>query len=60
MTIKNKDKILRMYKERKISLAKAAEMLKINMSQMIGKIKKKNLYLDYSNKELKEDLKGLK
>ena len=48
-----------MYKERKISLSKAAEMLDIDLWQMMDIIKRKKMYLDYSEKELKEDLKGL-
>lgn len=55
-----RNKVLSMYKERKISLTKAAEILDIDIWQMIDLIKKENLYLDYSEDELKEDLQGLK
>lgn len=54
------NKVLSMYKERKISLAKAAEMLDIDLWQMIDMVKEENLHLDYSEEELTEDLKGLK
>lgn len=59
LTIERKRRVLNMYKERKISLAKAAELLSIDLWQMIDIIKEENLYLDYSEEELKEDLKGL-
>ena len=55
----NKNKILSMYKERKISLAKAAEMLEIDLWQMIDLLKKENLYLDYSEEELREYIKDI-
>lgn len=51
------NKVLSMYKERKISLAKAAEMLDIDLWQMIDLVKREKLYLDYSEEELKEDTK---
>lgn len=60
MSIEKRNKVLRMYKERKISLGKAAEILDIDIWQMIDMIKEENLYLDYSEEELKEDLQGLK
>jgi len=59
LTIEKEKKVLSMYKDRKISMAKAAEMLDIDLWQMIDLIKKEKLYLDYSEEELKEDLKGL-
>ena len=46
----------KMYKNKKISLAKAAEMLKIDLWHAIDTIKKEKMYLDYSEEELKEDL----
>ena len=60
LSIEKRNKVLSMYKERKISLAKAAEILNIDIWQMIDMIKEENLYLDYSDEELSEDLKGLK
>ena len=60
LSIERKNKVLSMYKERRISLAKAAEMLDIDLWQMIDMIKEENLHLDYSEEELTEDLKGLK
>ena len=59
LAIEKKNKVLGMYKERKISLAKAADILDIDIWQMIDIIKKENLYLDYSDDELREDLQGL-
>lgn len=60
LSIERRNKVLNMYKERKISLAKASEMLDLDIWQMIDLIKEENLYLDYSEQELNEDLKGLK
>lgn len=60
LSIEKKNKVLAMHKERKISLAKAAEMLGIDIWQMIDILKKESLYLDYSEEELREDLQGLK
>ena len=59
LSIERKKKVLSMYKERKVSLAKAAELLNIDLWQMIDLIKEESIYLDYSEEELKEDLKGL-
>lgn len=58
LSIERKKKVLSMYKERKISLAKAAEMLDIDLWDMTDIIKEEGIYLDYSEDELKEDLKG--
>lgn len=60
LAIEKRNKVLGMYKERKISLAKAAEMLDADIWQMIDLIKNESLYLDYSEDELREDLQGLK
>lgn len=60
LAIEKKNKVLSMYKERKISLAKAAEILNLDIWQMIDMIKEENLYLDYSEEELREDIQGLK
>ena len=53
-------KVQTLYKNRKISLQKAAELLKIDLSEILELIKKEGLYLNYSKEELKEDLKGLR
>jgi len=59
LSIEKKKKVMSMYKERRISMAKAAEMLNIDLWQMIDIIKEENLYIDYTEEELKEDLKGM-
>ncbi len=59
LVIEKKKKVMSMYKERRISIAKAAEMLNIDLWQMIDIIKEENLYIDYSEEELKEDLEGI-
>lgn len=59
LSMEKEKKVLKMYKDRKISMAKAAEMLNIDLWQMTDTIKREKIYLDYSEEELKEDLKGL-
>lgn len=60
LSIEKKKKVLGMHKEGRISMAKAAEMLGIDLWQMIDIIKGEKLYIDYSEEELKEDLQGMK
>lgn len=52
-------KVLDDYKERKISMQKAASLLGIDLLGMIDLMQKEGLYLDYTEEELREDLKGL-
>lgn len=52
-------KVLSDYKERKISLQRAAELLGIHLVEMLELIQREGLYLDYTEEELREDLKGL-
>ena len=59
LSIEKKKKVLSMYKQRKISLAKAAEILDVDLWKMIDLLKEEGLYIDYSEEELREDLKGL-
>lgn len=49
--------VLELYRDRKITLQKAAEMLSIDIWEMIEKIKKADLHIDYSAEELAEDLR---
>ena len=59
LSIEKKKKVLSMYKTRKISLAKAADMLDVDLWRMIDMLKEEGMYIDYSEDELREDLKGL-
>ena len=59
VSIEKGKKVLKMYKDGKISMAKSAEMLDIDLWQMIDIIKREKTYLNYSEEELREDLKGL-
>ena len=59
LAVERKKKVLGMYKHRKVSLAKAAEMLDVDLWKMIDLLKEEGLYMDYSEEELKEDLKCL-
>lgn len=54
------ERTLKLYKERKVSLAKAAGILNVDLWAMIDMVKKEGLYLDYGKEELEEDLRGLK
>ncbi len=58
LSIERKKKVLSMYKDRKISLAKASEMLNVNLWDMLDLIEEEGIYLDYSEEELREDIKG--
>ena len=49
-------KVLLQYKNRKTSLQRAAEMLKIDLAEMIDIIGKEELHLDYSKEELRDCL----
>ncbi len=49
--------VLELYRDKKITLQKAAEMLSIDIWEMIEKIKKADLHIDYSAEELAEDLR---
>ncbi|MBU0757063.1 MAG: UPF0175 family protein [Nanoarchaeota archaeon] len=51
--------VLEEYREQKISLQKSAEKLNLSVLDMIDIICKENLTIDYSDRELKEDLKGI-
>jgi predicted HTH domain antitoxin len=53
----NEKSILDLYRERKITLQRAAEMLSIDIWEMIEKAKKAEIHVDYSLEELAEDLR---
>ncbi len=48
--------VLDLYRSRKVSLQNAAEMLSIDIWEMIEKVKKADIHMDYSMEELAEDL----
>lgn len=48
--------VLDLYRDRKVSLQKAAEMLSIDIWDMIDRIKRAEIYLDYEEEDLKEDI----
>lgn len=60
LEIERKKSVLRLYKERKISLEKASSMLKVDIVKMIDIIKEEGMYLDYTIEELEDDMKGLR
>jgi predicted HTH domain antitoxin len=52
-------KTLENYKKRKISLQGAAELLGIHIVEIVELIQREGLYLDYTEEELREDMKGM-
>lgn len=50
-------RVLDMYERRKISLQKAAEMLAVDLWDMIDKLKNADIHIDYSKAELAEDMR---
>lgn len=50
-------KILALYRDRKVSLQRAAELLSVDIWEMIEKLKKADIHIDYSKEELAEDLR---
>lgn len=57
LNVLNERQILELYKDRKITLQKAAAMLSIDFWEMIDRVKKADLHLGYTFEELAEDLK---
>lgn len=51
--------VLEQYKKREVTLARAAEMLDIDLWSMLELLKQNHIHLDYTEEELREDLKGL-
>lgn len=49
--------VLELYRGRRITLQKAAEMLSVDIWDMIERLKKTDIHIDYSRDELAEDLK---
>ena len=48
--------VLELYRERKITLQKAAEMLSLDIWETIEKLRKADIHIDYSRENLAEDL----
>ncbi|GAB62347.1 MAG: hypothetical protein DWB56_11500 [Candidatus Jettenia sp.] len=53
----NEKNILELYRNRKITLQKAAEMLSLDIWDIIDKLKKADIHIDYTMESLIEDLK---
>ena len=49
--------VFELYRDRKITLQKAAEMLSLDIWEIIEKLKKADIHIDYSKEELAEDLR---
>jgi len=57
LTVLNEKNVLELYRDRKITLQKAASMLSVDIWEMVDKIKKADIHMDYTGEELAEDLK---
>jgi predicted HTH domain antitoxin len=55
-----KNFLLELYREGKISLGKMAELLDMNLVEMLGILKDSNVPLNYGVEELEEDIKTAK
>ncbi|MGQ3685186.1 MAG: UPF0175 family protein [Candidatus Loosdrechtia sp.] len=53
----NEKNILELYRNRKITLQKAAEMLSLDIWNIIDKLKKADIHIDYTIENLIEDTK---
>jgi predicted HTH domain antitoxin len=53
-------KALKLYKDGKISIGKAAEIAKLSIWEMLDLIAEKGIHIDYSTKELLEDIRPLR
>jgi hypothetical protein len=57
LNVLNEKQVLELYKDRKITLQKAASMLSVDIWEMIEKVKKADLHIDYTMEEFAEDLR---
>jgi len=57
LNVLNEKQVLELYKDRKITLQKAASMLLVDIWEMIEKVKKADLHIDYTMEEFAEDLR---
>lgn len=57
LEIVNENTVLELYRARKITLQKAAEMLSTDIWDVIERMKKTDIHIDYSEYDLAEDLK---
>lgn len=49
--------VVELYREGKITLREAAEVLKLNLRRMLALLSKRKCYLNYGEKEFLEDVK---
>ena len=57
---RRKQKALKLYGNRKVSIGKAANIAKISIWEMLELIQEKSLHIDYSLAELTEDIEPLR
>jgi predicted HTH domain antitoxin len=53
-------KALKLYKESKISIGKAAEIAKLSIWEMLDLIAEKGIHIDYGTEEFLEDIRPLR
>lgn len=58
VTVLKQQLVLDLYRKREITLQRASELLSVDLWDMIEKIKKADIHLDYTLAELREDLSG--
>lgn len=58
VTVLKEQWVLDLYRKRGITLQRAAGLLSVDLWDMIEKIKKADIHLDYTLAELQEDLSG--
>ncbi len=56
LNVLNEKNVLELYRDHKITLQKAASMLSVDLWEMLEKLKKADIHIDYSMEELAEDL----
>ncbi|MBI3753887.1 MAG: UPF0175 family protein [Deltaproteobacteria bacterium] len=57
LEVLNEQRVLELYREHKITLQRASELLSVDIWEMIEKVKKADIHIDYSEEELTEDLR---
>jgi len=59
LELEKRERVIKLYVDRRISLQKAAELLEISIWEILELLKRENLHIDYGFEELEEDLEPL-
>ena len=57
LEVLNEQRVLELYRAHKITLQRASELLSVDVWEMIEKVKKADIHIDYSEEEFTEDLR---